>query len=131
MASADDGLLDEMHQLLAETWRAHADVAEVDREILALSLSEIVTNVVRHGVTASTSTIAVRVTDDAVTAVVRDDGAAIAPDVVERATWPDDAFAESGRGIVTAREALDELRYERVGDENVWTLVRRRTHDAA
>jgi serine/threonine-protein kinase RsbW len=131
MASVDEALLDEMHHLLAATWQANADVDEVDREVLAISLSEIVTNVVRHGVEASTATIELDVTADRVTAIVRDDGAPIAADVVERATWPDDVFAESGRGIVTAREALDELRYERVGDDNVWTLVRRRTDGGA
>jgi serine/threonine-protein kinase RsbW len=131
MASADEHLLDEMHVLLADTWRAHADVEESDREVLTISLSEVVSNVVRHGVAVSVATIDVRVTDDLVTAVVRDDGDALDADIVDRATWPDDVLAEKGRGIVAARDALDELRYDRVGDDNVWTLVRRRTHAGA
>jgi serine/threonine-protein kinase RsbW len=128
---ADPTLLDEMHGLLDATWEAHADVDDADRSVLSLALSEIVTNVVRHGAGATSVSIDVLVDDDAVTAVVRDDGGPLAADIVEQATWPDDALATSGRGIVMSRDALDELRYERIGTTNVWRLVRRRSDAGA
>src|SRR4051794_5709941 len=112
---ADAALLDEMHGLLDATWEDHREVVEADRTVISVALSEIVTNVVRHGVGVTSASITVLVDDDTVSAVVRDDGAPLDADIVARATWPDDALAESGRGIVMARDALDELSYERAG----------------
>ncbi|HVM55196.1 MAG TPA: ATP-binding protein [Acidimicrobiales bacterium] len=119
-------LLDDAGVMLAGVWDAHADVDQLDRAMVATAVAELVANIVAHGREASWATLSVEVKPTVIRAEVRDDGAALAADVVEAATLPDDPLAESGRGLVVARDAVDELRYERVGGENRWTVVRHR-----
>jgi len=122
---ADLSLVDALHAALASLWSAVPDVAEEDRMLFELAVSEVATNVVEHAEGPDHAQVSMRLEVDrtALTAVVTDDAdpALIRLDEVSMA----DADAESGRGLALALAALDELVHE-PGDGNVWRLRRQR-----
>lgn len=122
---ADLSLVDALHAALASLWSAVPEVADEDRMLFELAVSEIATNVVEHAQGPDHAHVSMRLEVDgtALTAVVTDDAdpALIRLDEVSMA----DADAESGRGLALALAALDELVHE-PGDGNVWRLRRLR-----
>jgi len=94
---------------------------------LALSLDEIVSNVIRHGFDDDAEhqiLVTLAVTDGHVTATVVDDGSAFDP---REAPLPDlDAPLEKrqagGLGMHLVRETMDEIDYRREGGRNVLTV---------
>jgi serine/threonine-protein kinase RsbW len=116
--------LDALHEGLERAWHAHPEVGELDRMALALTLAELVGNVVEHGgATAIWCTLTVD--EDALSVVLEDDGA-ITPRRVTSQMVTDDPLAESGRGMALARH-LSQLAYSRDDGLNRWVVVRPRS----
>lgn len=125
-ATAD--ALEAVHALLHRFWHAVPDMADGDRMRFDLAVAEVAANIIEHGNAPVDLTLNLTKYEDRVVADFDENGAALPDDVIESASDPDDPLAESGRGLVLARSALDEFAYERSGDVNHWHLVRRR-HD--
>lgn len=117
--------LSDLHDLLERVASDHPDVDPGDLMMFETAVIEVAGNVVEHGRPQGKVlyTFRLQVLPDRVEARLREASEAVAPDVVG-AAMPD-PLAEEGRGLALSRAMLDELRYERVDDENVWTLVRR------
>ncbi|KAE8764938.1 ATP-binding protein [Georgenia thermotolerans] len=117
--------LSDLHDLLERVAADHPDVDPGDLMMFETAVIEVAGNVVEHGRPHGKVlyTFRLRVLPDRVEARLREASQAVAPDVVA-AEMPD-PLAEDGRGLALSRAMLDELRYERIGDANVWTLVRR------
>lgn len=126
VAVADPACLAELHEALDRLWAEAPEVDDGTRAKVVTALAELVGNVVEHGRTATGSTprleVELTVADDAVRALVHDDGEAVDPDVTDRGL-PDDPLAESGRGLPLARAAADELAYDHGADGNRWRIV--------
>jgi serine/threonine-protein kinase RsbW len=89
------------------------------------ALGEIGSNVLTHGRPSGTRLpieYALRLEGAIVSASLTDFGPPVHEHLAR--TMPD-AASEDGRGLVLARELLDELGYERDGDSNRWRLVKR------
>lgn len=96
------------------------------RFALETAVAEIAANIVEH--TARTDrqagrryTVELRATEQAYTAVLRDNGLPVDLDL--SAVTMADVDAESGRGLALAIAALDRLEHRHEGGHNVWTLV--------
>jgi anti-sigma regulatory factor (Ser/Thr protein kinase) len=94
---------------------------------LLLAVTEICTNIVRHGYRGeATGDIEVRVSaeDDAVHVTIFDRAPPFAPDQIQAP--PPEALAEGGYGLVLARGMVDEIRFQlEAGGGNRTTLVKR------
>lgn len=123
--AADLALVDAVHDALESLWVAAPTVADEDRMLFALAVSEVVTNVVEHaeGPTHPTVSVRLEVDDRALTALMRDD-ADPALIRLDQVSMPGED-AESGRGLALALAVLDELVHE-PGEGNVWRLRRLR-----
>ena len=118
-----------VHRFLETVWDAEPTLSAEDRMALELALVELASNVIEngadgHGVVCS---LQLDVGPDSVRARLTDDGVPVEVDPAA-ATLPD-ALAESGRGLALVQMVVDDLRYERVADQNRWT-VRRGRHPA-
>jgi len=124
--------LDRLHDLLQRVADDHHEVTPQDLMLFETAVIEIAGNVVEHG--RPTGTVAwsfhLDVLPDRLSAVLSDDGQEYAreEDQLADGTWamPQDAMAESGRGLALASVALDELDYRRDEGTNSWTMVRLR-----
>jgi serine/threonine-protein kinase RsbW len=123
---ATSDAIDAIHQLLHEFWHHVVGMDASDRMRFDLAVAEVASNIVEHNGEPVELTLDLRNYEDRVVADFNETGAALPPDVIERADAPDDPLAESGRGLMLARAALDEFAYERSGEVNHWHLVRRR-----
>ncbi len=126
--TATPDALDAVHALLHNFWHGVAAIGEADRMRFDLAVAEVAANIIEHCQPPATMVLVLKDYDDRVVADFDENGELLPGDVVDAATSPEDDFAESGRGLVLAREALDEFVYERQGEINHWHLVRRR-HD--
>lgn len=115
-----------LHELLQRAGREHPDIAQVDLMLFETAVIEIAGNVVEHG--RPTGQVRwefrLQVLPERLVGGLLDTGGAYNGDV-----WAGEMpgeMAESGRGIVMARMALDELRYERHEGVNHWTMRRER-----
>ncbi len=126
--------VDEVHDALDQLWTEDGTVGPRDRFRIATAVAEIVGNIVEHAFRLDQETdhaedrrlyVQLRLEPDDIEVVLADNGKPIAIDLSD-VTMPDDD-AESGRGLALAVAALDEVRYERIGDRNHWTLRCRRT----
>jgi serine phosphatase RsbU (regulator of sigma subunit)/anti-sigma regulatory factor (Ser/Thr protein kinase) len=90
---------------------------------LELALHEICVNVVDHAYAGAGGPIRVAglVDDQGVQLWVRDRGRPYTPPPGPPA--PPEELQVRGYGLAIVRQLVDELRYERVGDENVWELT--------
>jgi serine/threonine-protein kinase RsbW len=113
-----------LHDLLDRVRGDHPDVERTDLVLFETAVIEIANNVVEHGRPPGTIrySFTLDVQSDRLLGRLRDGGPALQPP-----TRPmPDTDSENGRGLALARVALDDLDYERVGDHNEWTMVRRR-----
>lgn len=127
-ATAEPAALNEVHRALAALWADVPDVTDIDRMSFETAVAEVAANVVNYCGGPVAFTLELWAAADRLEARFTDAGtAALADGVVEAAGLPDDELAEGGRGLALARATLDDLRYERDGAVNRWTLVRRRS----
>lgn len=118
--------LDAVHALLHSFWHGVARMADADRMRFDLAVAEVAANIIEHCNPPARMLLVLTDYADRVEADFDETGEPLPADVVDVAATPEDAFAESGRGLVLARTALDEFAYERQGEINHWHLVRRR-----
>jgi serine/threonine-protein kinase RsbW len=128
-APPDD--VDAVHDLVAQLWDDRPDVGDLDRMAFETALVELASNVIEHadhgqGVSC---VVSVTVDDGSMSARLRD-GAEPGDFRLTARDMPD-ADAESGRGLAMVQLLCDELTYERVGDENVWSVRRTRSEPEA
>lgn len=122
-------MLDGIHVLIERAKSDHPGVSDDDLVQFETAVSEIATNVIRHGRPAGQVRyeFLLTVRPDRIAATLSDSGAAFEP--VLSAPMPDpgdnlDDLQEGGRGLVLARDMLHELIYRRDGDRNIWTMAR-------
>lgn len=113
-----------VHEFLAGVWQDEPSVSVEDRMALELAIVELTSNVIEHGTRPDGVTCRLRleIAADRFSALLSDDGVAATVDT-EAAQLPD-GLAESGRGLALVRMVVDDLRYERIADENRWTVLR-------
>jgi len=113
-----------LHDLLDRVREENPDVESTDLMLFETAVIEIANNVVEHGVPPGTIryTFVLDVESDRLLGRLSDGG----PPLHEHERSMPGTDSENGRGLALARVALDDLGYERVGDHNEWTMVRRR-----
>ncbi len=113
-----------LHDLLDRVRVEHPELESTDVMLFETAVIEIANNVVEHGRPPGTIrySFVLDVDSDKLLGHLSDGGPPLAG--AER-SMPD-ITSENGRGLALARVALDDLEYERVGDHNEWTMVRRR-----
>ena len=127
-ATAEPAALEDVHGALAALWVDVPDVSDIDRMSFETAVAEVAANVVNYCGGPVVFTLERWASPDRLEARFTDEGStALADGAVEGAGLPDDELAEGGRGLALARATLDDLRYERDGAVNRWTLVRRRS----
>jgi len=119
----DPTLLDAVYELLGGLWADEPHIPETDRMMFETAVTEIAGNIVGHGGVDVEMTLRLWARPDRVVARFEDNGRALSPDFVTAAEMPGD-LDESGRGVALAKAAVDEVRYQREGEHNEWTLVR-------
>lgn len=119
--------LDLLHALMERVAADHPGVAAEDMMLLETAVVEIAGNVIDHGRPAGSVLWAFRlaVHEDRLECLLSDTAQPVdlAPG---GATLPEDPESEDGRGLAIAEALLDDLEYARVGEGNVWRMVRRR-----
>ncbi len=118
--------VDAVHDFLEGIWEAEPDVDEMDRMAFETALIELASNVIQHADSGDGVTCVMSVSSD--NGVLRarfSDTAEAGGFRLATATMPDE-LAESGRGLAFMQMLVDEVRYERVDDRNVWSLTKKR-----
>ncbi|EYT61718.1 serine/threonine protein kinase [Dietzia sp. UCD-THP] len=120
-----DRVLDEIGEMLSA-----GQVEEDARLRFEISVAEIGANIIEHAGDGSPVqlNLVLEVTPDRLEARFTDNGSPARVDL--RAVQMPDVFADRGRGLAIALEALDELEYRRRGGENVWRLACYREREA-
>jgi serine/threonine-protein kinase RsbW len=113
-----------LHLLVERVGHDHPELEPSDLAMMETAVIEVLGNVVEHGTPPGAIGYDFRldVTGGHLRALLLETG----DPVPMRAKGPDedDELAESGRGMAIARAALSELRYERRGEVNAWTMTR-------
>ncbi|CAN02807.1 ATP-binding protein [Clavibacter michiganensis] len=123
--------VDAVHELVAGLWDDRPDVGALDRMAFETALIELASNVIEHADTGQGVTCIVSVTvDDGVMSARLRDGSEPGDFRLTAREMPG-ADAESGRGLAMVQMLCDELTYERVGGENVWSVRRTRIEPEA
>ena len=113
-----------LHDLLARVRADHPDVQSTDLMLFETAVIEIANNVVEHGRPPGTIrySFTLDVESDQLLGHLSDGG----PPLEDPYAPMPGTDSENGRGLALARIALDDLVYERVGEHNEWTMIRRR-----
>ena len=113
-----------LHDLLDRVREEHPELESTDVMLFETAVIEIANNVVEHGRPPGTIrySFVLDIDGDRLLGHLSDGG----PPLEESERSMPDIDSEHGRGLALARVALDDLGYERVGDHNEWTMVRRR-----
>ena len=116
--------LTSLHELVERIRDEHPEVDPVDLAMLETAVLELAGNVVEHGTPpgAIGYDFCLEVTADHLHALLLETGDPVP--MRARSDDQDHELAESGRGLAIARAVLSELRYERRGELNAWTLTR-------
>jgi serine/threonine-protein kinase RsbW len=116
-----------LHDLLERVGTEHPGLDGGDLMLFETAVIEVAGNVVEHGRPSGRVawTFRLAVLPDRLQATLSDSG-----EEYPGGTWgtemPRDPMLESGRGLALATAVLDDLTYERAGDGNHWTMLRRR-----
>lgn len=118
--------LNEIQQVLEETWGGHPEVPERVRLYVEIAAGEVGANILEHAAQGRPLRIRmdVNVGPNNVRITFRDGGDPAAVDLTSLRL--PDAMAERGRGLALSRSLCSELSYRRDEDVNVWTLVSHR-----
>lgn len=121
--------VNDVHDFVIAELDRHPDLNPMDRMVFVTALVELATNVIQHADTGFgvTCTFSLRVGQDCIEAELSDTAEDGGIKLVARG-MPDDELAESGRGIALIQALVDDLRYERVGDRNLWSITKKTTH---
>ncbi|MDN3312087.1 ATP-binding protein [Microbacterium oryzae] len=122
---ADLTFVDAVLDALEKLWDEAPDVADEDRMLFTLAVSEIVTNVATHapGAPDLVTSAELEVSEEMLRAVIKDTAAPVQIDW-STVGMPGDE-AESGRGLALAQATLDRLEHRSDEDGNIWLLIRR------
>ncbi|QJU53144.1 ATP-binding protein [Herbiconiux sp. KACC 21604] len=120
--------VDAVHEFLESVWEANPHVGELDRMAFETALIELASNVIQHaaGEGGVTCVLTVLADESGLSASLAD--TADAGGIVLMNREMPSELAESGRGIALIQALVDDLRYERVDERNVWTITR--AHEA-
>lgn len=114
-----------LHELLEQVGGEHPELTASDLMLFETAVIEVAGNVVEHGKPPGevswTFRLAVRA--DRLEGTLSDSGEEY-PGGAWGTDMPD-TMEEDGRGLALATAVLDSLVYERAGDVNEWTMVRR------
>jgi serine/threonine-protein kinase RsbW len=123
-APPDD--VDAVHEFLETVWEANPGVSEFDRMAFETALIELASNVIQHaaGEGGVTCVLTVEADENGLSASLADTADAGGIVLMDR-SMPDE-LSESGRGIALIQALVDDLRYERVDEHNVWSISRAR-----
>ncbi|MET0934040.1 MAG: ATP-binding protein [Mycetocola sp.] len=122
--------VDAVHDFLVDVWVSHPDIDEMDRMSFETALIELASNVIQHADTGDGVTCVLSVSADSGELRAQfSDTAEAGGFRIRTATMPDE-LAESGRGLAFMQMLVDEVRYERVDERNVWSLVKKRAAGA-
>jgi serine/threonine-protein kinase RsbW len=123
--------VDAVHELVAGLWDDRPDVGDLDRMAFETALIELASNVIEHADDGQGVTCVVSVTvDEGVMSARLSDGSEPGDFRLAPREMPG-VDAESGRGLAMVQMLCDELTYERVGGENVWSVRRTRIEPEA
>lgn len=95
---------------------------------LTAVMIEAINNSIEHGYSGEPGhpvSVCWRSETNAVDIEIRDRGQPLPPEIIDQSVMPM-PDAESGRGLAIIREWTDSASYDRIGDENVLKLRRRR-----
>ena len=123
--------VDAVHDFLEGIWATDPDIDEMDRMAFETALIELASNVIQHADTGDGVTCVMSVSsENGVLHASFSDTAEAGGFRMRTATMPDE-LAESGRGLAFMQMLVDDVRYERVGDRNVWSLTKKRSTPTA
>jgi len=123
--------VDAVHGFIARLWDERPDIGALDRMAFETALIELASNVIEHADHGQGVTCEVSVTVDAGTMSARlRDGSEPGDFRLTPREMPGED-AESGRGLAMVQLLCDDLSYERVGAENVWSVRRTRAEPEA
>ena len=127
VTAAEPAALQHVHELLEQLWEDADDVVAEDRVRFETAVAEIAGNIVTHAQEgrALELTVHVSASPDRIEARFEDEGQPVDVDL-SAAEMPDD-LAESGRGILLALAAADEVEYRRDGEVNCWRVMLKRS----
>jgi serine/threonine-protein kinase RsbW len=118
--------LESIHDLVERLWSGLVDVSPADRVRFETAVVEVAGNIIEHaGPTDDGSPVWLTFTAKAGPSLIQgeftDDGGRSEVDLA--AVQMPGVDAEDGRGLALALALCDEVRYERLGAANRWTLV--------
>lgn len=115
-----------VHDFLERVWQADPDIDEMDKMAFETALIELASNVIQHAATGDGVTCVMSVSSENGVLRARFSDTAEAGEFKMRVASMPDELAESGRGLAFMQMLVDDVRYERVGDRNVWSLTKKR-----
>lgn len=114
-----------VHNFLESIWQDFSEINEMDRMTFETAILELASNVIEHATTEDDGVacvLQVHAVNHTLRAELRDTADAGAFRLTARAMPSSDA--ESGRGIALIQAMVDDLKYERAGQFNVWTITK-------
>jgi serine/threonine-protein kinase RsbW len=97
---------------LTEKLSIAAEFSDADRDSIAISVTELVTNAISHGNKFNVIkkvTIEFVVSNEAFSVSVQDEGAGFKPEEIADPLAPENLLKDSGRGIYIVRTLMDEF----------------------
>jgi serine/threonine-protein kinase RsbW len=119
------GDVNTVHDMLEQVWNDVPEIGAEDRFKFEVALIELASNVMRHADSGDgvVCALVIQTHPDRITATLSDSGEPGNVTLVGRA-FPEDALAESGRGIPLIQALVDELTYDCDDGFNHWRITR-------